>query len=854
MSSNATLLLARRSMRARIGRLIAISFAILIGVAFVVGTFVLADSFRKGFDNLLADVNQSIDLQVRSELAFGNPTSERDPVDESIAATLEEIPGVARVEGTLQRNAVIVDAEGDTVATGGAPTFGTSWDTANPNDAESLRIKGEGAPPAGPGEVAIDKATADRADFEVGDEVTVITDTGAASYRITALVGAGDSDGFFGASLAAFDPATAAEVFDAAGVYDTIDLRIDEGADPATVQAAVQEVIPAGTEVVDRETLNDEASSEIDDIVNGFRAGLSIFAFVTAFVSAFLINNVFAITIGQRLRELALLRAIGGGGGQVRKLIVSEALIMSMVATILGIGCGILVAKGMIAVFNAAGAGLPDMPTVLSPFTVVMAFIVGVGVTMAAVVIPARRASRIPPVAAMRPELGFDAINTRRLVGGTITFVAGLVMTAIGLFVRPGGTPGLIALGGGGALLLFVGAASVSATIAKPVTRFIGAPVAKVYGAPGQLAQENAGRAPRRTSATAATLMISVALVSAASVLGASISKSFRQAFETGVTGDYVITGQDGFGPLPTEVGTTLDELPEVAAATGVRVNPVQIDGESKDVGIANTETLPQLVDVGVTEGGYEGMADDGVMIQEDVADDEELAVGDTVDVLFQNGETRTLTVRGLYEHSELAGNWLMSSQVVDSVVFADQQDFFVFLKLAEGVSDLDGRNALEQALAPFPQAELNTTDQFVDDQVAQIDQLLVIITVLLGFSIAIAVLGISITLGLAVFERTREIGLMRAVGMTKRQTRKMVRWEAIIVSTFGALVGIVLGTALGVAIVLSLPDAFVDTVALQPSIIVMILVGAVVAGTIAALYPAAKASRMNVLEAIATE
>lgn len=854
MSNNATLLLARRSIRARLGRLIAIAFAIVIGVAFVVGTFVLADSFRNGFSDLLTDVNDRVDLQVRSELAFGDELGTRDPIDESLVQTVAEVPGVGRADGSLQRNAVVLDAEGNPVLTNGAPTFGISWDASDGEDLDGIEIKGPGEQPVGSGQVAIDKATADREDFAVGDTITVVTEGGVGQYEITALVGVGESDGFFGAGLVAFDPATAVEVFDTAGVVDTIDIQLADGADGATVDAAVADVLPDNIEVVDNETLNDEAESSIDEIVSAFRTGLLVFAFVTTFVSAFLINNVFAITIGQRLRELALIRAVGGSGSQVRRLIVSEAVIMSIVATIVGIGGGVLVARGLLAVFNAAGAGFPDMPTVLRPTTVVIAFIVGVGVTLAAVFVPARRASRIPPVAAMRPELGFDAINTRRLVVGTTTFVVGVMMTLIGLFLRPGGVPGLIALAGGGALLVFLGAASVSSTIARPMTRFIGAPVARVFGAPGQLAQQNAGRAPRRTAATAATLMISVALVSAAAVFASSLQSSFTSALDRGVQADLVVKGE-GFSTLPPSVAATLADVPEIAGVSGIRTTSIQVGGKSKNVGVVDGTGFPLVIDIDVTDGGYEGLDEDGVMVQADVADENDLSVGDTVDAMFQNGQERTLTVRGLYADAAFVGaNWLVSQDVLGSIVTAEQADFFVFVTLADGVDEAAGRTAIEQALVDSPQAEIQTTEQFKEDQAAQIDQLLVIITVLLGFSIAIAILGISITLGLAVFERTREIGLMRAVGMTKRQTRRMVRWEAIVVSTFGALVGIVLGTGLGVALVLALPASIVDTVAFSTSTIVAILVGAVVAGGVAALYPAAKASRMNVLDAIATE
>ena len=852
MSSNATLLLARRSIRARLGRLIAIAVAIILGVSFVVGSFVLADSLRSGFDSLFTEITANVDLEARTALAFGesSDTATRDPVPAELADEIADVPGVDYVEGTLQRNAQLVDANGAAVATGGAPTFGISWNSAD--DGTTIEMR-DGEPPTGPGEVVIDKSTADNQDFEVGDSIDIVTSSGRQTFTIVGTIGLGSTDGFAGATVAMWDPATAATVLGAEGVYDFIDIRVADGEDVATVQQRITELLPANAEVVDRQTLIDEGNSQVNEFIGPFGTGLLIFAFITAFVSAFLINNVFAITIGQRLRELALLRAVGGAAKQVRRLIVIEALIMSVIATIIGVFGGLGVARLILGIFNATGAGFPDMSLVLLPRAVVMAFIVGVGITLAAVIIPARRASRIPPVAAMRPELGFDALSTTRLVAGTVTVVVGAVLFLVGLLVRPGGTLGLVVLAGGGALLLFLGTASVSSTVAKPVTKTLGWPIQKLYKAPGQLARENAGRAPRRTSATASALMIGVALVSASAVFAASLRNTFTAVLDRGVTADWLVTSTN-FAPLPGAIEAGLRELPELSAVSGVRAAQVLIDGDEKGIGAGDPAALEELINPGLVEGSWDGLDDDGILVHVDPAGDYDLSVGSTIGLEFQNGVARDFTVRGIYEDAALAGNWLMSSATLDSIVSGEQQDFFVAVKTADGVSEDDARQAIDAALADYPQAKIETADQFRDSQAAQIDQLLVIITVLLAFAIVIAVLGISITLGLAVFERTREIGLMRAVGMTRRQTRRMVRWEAIIVSTFGALVGIVLGTLIGVVLSIAVPDTVIESVSFSPSTIIAILIGAVIAGLLAALYPSAKASRMNVLEAIATE
>jgi putative ABC transport system permease protein len=570
-------------------------------------------------------------------------------------------------------------------------------------------------------------------------------------------------------------------------------------------------------------------------------------------VSAFLINNVFAISIGQRLRELALLRAVGANGRQVRRMIYVEALVTSVVATIAGIVAGIFVARGIVSIFNAAGAGFPDVTTVLKPRTVIMAFLVGVGITMASVIVPAVRAARIPPVAALRPELGFEALSAKRLVVGAAVTIIGAVAFVVGLFGRPGGTLGLLALAGIGALLMFLGVASVSSTVARPATKLLGWPIAKVFKAPGVLARENAGRSPRRTSATAAALMIGVALVSAASVFAASLRHTFSDILERGVQADYIIT-DESFQGLPPAVAETLEQLPELSAVTPIRAAQVQIDGDRKDVGAANPEALAQLVNIDMQEGAIEDLTAGGILVHKDPAKDLDLQLGDTVSATFQNGTQEDLRVDGIYDDASLVGNWLISLETLEGATNQPPRDLFIAAKRAEGVTPEQGDAAVDAAMEQFPQAKVQSNAEFRDDQEGQIDQLLVVITVLLGFAIVIAVLGISITLALGVFERTREIGLLRAVGMNRRQTRRSVRWEAIIVALFGALVGIVLGTAIGILLSLAVPDTVVNQIVISYQTILYILIGAVIAGFLAAVYPSRKAAKMNVLDAIATE
>ena len=457
-----------------------------------------------------------------------------------------------------------------------------------------------------------------------------------------------------------------------------------------------------------------------------FGSGLLGFAFVTAFVSAFLINNVFQITIGQRLRELALMRAVGASGKQVRRLIYTEALVMALVATVLGIGGGILVARGLISVFNSAGAGFPDTGTVLLPRTVLMAFLVGVGITLLSVIVPARRAAKIPPVAAMRPELGFEALSTRRLVVGTVVTVVGAVGFIVGLFVRPGGTVGTLALAGVGALLIFLGVASVSSTVARPVTKAIGWPIAKLFKTPGVLARENAGRAPRRTSATAAALMIGVSLVSAAAVFASSLRSTFADVLESSLKADYIVT-DDSFQGLPPTVATALAAVPELSAVTAVRGAQAQVDGDVKAIGAVDPLAFEQLVDIGLQDGSFQAMADGGIMVQQDPAKDLDLAVGDEVHADVPDRRRGHAAGR-----RHLRGR-LVGRQLADLARHAGSRRC---PRRRPGTSSSSAswpRGSRRPtptppstaAMAPFPQAKVQTNAEFRKSQEGQINQLL---------------------------------------------------------------------------------------------------------------------------------
>ncbi|MFM7872240.1 MAG: FtsX-like permease family protein, partial [Actinomycetota bacterium] len=463
--------LTLRGVLARKFRILLTILAVVSGVAFVSGAFILTDSVKSAISSIFEELRGDIDLEIRSTIAFGDEaTAERDPVPVSLIDDIAAVPGVALAEANIIAAATIIDADGDPLRTSG-PAFGISW--TGPDGLDG-RILLEGRTPTGPGEVAIDQRSVERAKYELGDTVTIVGPTGKGEFTLVGLTGTKTSSGSGGASIAAFDPVTADEFLGSDGLAESIYVGVEEGVSRDNVRADIAELLPSTIEVIPGEQSAEETAGAINDIIDIFGNVLLGFAAVSLFVSAFLIFNTFAIIISQRMRELALLRAVGASAGQIRAMIIGEALVIAVIATVLGLFAGLGVASGITALFNAAGAAFPAADLSVTLRTVAVSILVGVVVTVAAAIVPALRAARIPPVAAMRPELGFSALQrTKRLAVGTTTFAVGVAMFGLGLFARPGGTAGTLGLAGLGAILLFLGIASLSTTVAAPVSRAI---------------------------------------------------------------------------------------------------------------------------------------------------------------------------------------------------------------------------------------------------------------------------------------------------------------------------------------------------------------------------------------------
>ena len=830
--------------------------AVIAGVAFVVSTFVLSDSLRATFGDLATDIEGSVDLSVRSPGDF-RQDFDRPPVPESLLETVAAVDGVAAASPRIGTdNVFVIDDDGDPAAPNGPPALGVNY-----SEIEGLRTlypSGEGRVPVGSDEFAVNVKTADRYDLVIGNDYVVSGPTEQRSFTLVGTVnfGSPDEDRAVGATLAVFDTPTAQDFLGFGDTYSEIGMRLAPGTDEATAIADLQAAVGDDFEITTAEQRIAETEDDFGQVVDIFNNVLLAFALITLFVAAFLVNNIFQIVVGQRVRELALLRAIGATGSQVTRSIVGEAALVGAFSTITGIGLGVLLALGLRAMLRATGFDLPSGPIQLQPRTLAFAIVVGMGVTLAAAIVPALKARRVPPVAAMRDgfRLSGGGLRRRLYVGGMLTAI-GAILLGLGLFGDLE-TAGLIASLAVGAVCIFVGVNMLSPVIAKPVAKGIGTPVRTAFGTSGRLAQENAARSPRRTASTAGALMIGLALVAMASVVGDSIRKFFIETLDNSVEADLFVRPEGGgFDPsagFTDEVAVRLESVTELDSVARFRfgLDAITVAGDSKNVLATDLSVVGRHIDPEVITGSLDGLGAGDILVHRDPARDLGLEVGDTLDVGFPDGETETLRVAAIYRNSGILDNWSIDLAAWDRHL-TERADGFVSLLIADGVDPTRARAAVDAIAADYPTVDVMNREEFKESTQQQLNAFLAVIFVFLFLSLVIALLGIGITLSLSVFERTRELGLLRAVGMTRRQMRRMVRWEAVIVAVFGGLLGIVLGVLFGVAAVSALPESIVSGVSIPVLQLVFFVVIAAIAGLVAAIAPAYRAGRLDILRAI---
>ena len=832
------------------------TFAVVLGVSFVSGSFVLADSLRAVFDKIAIEIAGPDWLQVRGVETIEDDPFSRPTVPQAVVDQIRSTEGVYGADGVIQGFPRISFGEELIKPLGGAPTlaFNFSEENAELSSFEAV----EGSAP-GDGEAMVDIDTAAKYGISVGDTITIRSLQPEEDFTVSGITRWGQDNGG-GAVFVLIDTPTAQRLFNYPDSYLAVTVGAMPGVDENELANKLTNQLPSGFEAVTSEVVANEFSDQFDIFITIFQNALLVFAAVALIVSAFIINNTFAIVLGQRIRELGLLRAVGATGRQIRSSVLIEALLIGVVASLVGVFAGMGIAWSIKALIAQVGdgSGLPDGPLIIATRTWIAAAIVGIGVTLLAAISPARRASRIPPIAALRDDLSlWSGNNRRRTVVGLLFGVGGLLATAFGTTSNAGASRQL-ALLASGALLLFVSISLLSTLIARPAARLLGWPMTRFARASGNLARENASRNPRRTASTASALMVGLALVGMVLVVGTSFKKTFSSALDSSLGAEFFIDteGRNSWGFSPQLV-EDIKEIDGVAIAVGFRGGPgtaqMSVAGASKDVIGTQEEGLGRVLDLSLIEGTYSGLSNGGVLVHEDPAEDLALAVGDVVSATFPVAGTKDLRVVGIFDDGSILGNWVIDMSTYETGFDpARQSDLFAAIKLEKGVEVQSIRSQLDAVAVNYPEAILQDRTEYQETIEGRIDTLLMTVNALVGFAVIIAVLGIVNTLMLSVFERTREIGLLRAVGMTRRQTRRMIRWEAVIIAVFGGVLGILVGTLLGFIAVQAMPDSFITDFGIPVGNFVIILVMCIVAGVLAAILPARRAARLNILDAVA--
>jgi putative ABC transport system permease protein len=831
-------------------------FAIVLGVATITGTYVLTDSIKSAFDSIFTTIYQGTDAVITGESAFD--VSEESGVeapsfDESLLDEVRALPEVDAAIGGVGGEAQLIDDDGDVIQFGGAPNIGFSVDPTLARF-NSLVLK-EGKWP-GPSAVAIDTSTASRKDIEPGDFIGVQAVGPSQQLEVSGLFDFSAEGNIGGATLAAFDLTTAQQLFAKEGKLDQIRAAASQGTSEPELLSSIQSILPPGTQVRSGVEQADEDASETQSFLSFLQGFLLAFGGIALFVGAFVIANSLSITIAQRTREFATLRTIGASRRQIMRAVLIEALVIGLLASAIGILVGLALAEGLFWLFEQVGFTLPNSGLLLEPRTVIVALIVGVLVTVIASLRPARRATRVPPIAAVREgaTLPPGRFARYRPVGSALLGLAGFALLAFGLFGSGLSTTQILVFMGVGAVLIFFGVAFFSSQLVRPLSHLLGGPAARLGGAPGILARDNAMRNPQRTASTASALMIGLALVTLVGMLAASIRSSFFDAVDKIWVTDYAVTAQNNYSPIPVSATDPLRQVPGTTAVVGVRSGEARfLNGDhfitAVDPGASRVFQLDWIAGSNAT---LDQLGEDGAVTDDSYASDHDLQVGSTVDVLFPDGGRRALTIKGIFDPPAGGSPFgvLTTSGSTFDAEFQNPKNVYTFVTM-EGGETPENTAALEAALTGFPNAKLQDREEFKDNQFSGVSNVLNVLYVLLALSVIVSLFGIVNTLVLTVFERTREIGMLRAVGTTRWQVRAMITLESIVTSLMGAAIGITLGIVLAALLI-----ARVDFLVLAWPIgsLVVFAIAAVIVGVLAAIFPARRAARLNVIQALQYE
>ncbi|HEX5540977.1 MAG TPA: ABC transporter permease [Micromonospora sp.] len=842
------------SLLARKLRLVLSGLAVVLGVMFVSGAFVLTDTLGRSFDAVFSDAYSTTDVGITAkpkiEVSEFEGEQIQPPFPASAVQTVRDVPGVAHADGiVLADGARVIGSNGKVIPSFGPPQLGGNW----PGEDKLVELR-EGRGPTADDEIAINATLAEAANIKVGDRVGVLTLEPKREFTLVGIWGySGGRDSLGGVQEVAFtEPVAQQLMLGETGVFNNITVRADKGVNPAELRDRIAAKLGDGYVVKTGEQLAKESSEGLKEGLSFFNKILLGFAAVALFVGIFLILNTFSIIVAQRTRELALLRAVGASRRQVIGSVLVEAVVIGLLASVFGLGAGVGVGALLAYVFGQFAGGLTLAGVGVPPIAIISAFVVGVLVTVVAATLPALRASRIPPVAAMQDVATPDRPLTKISVAGAAVSAAGGALLALGLTGKTDDNTLWTILAG--VLISFIGVALLTPLISRPVVSLLGRIFS--WSVPGKLGRLNSGRNPRRTAITAAALMVGIALVTGVTVILQSAKTSLTDLAKETIQAELIIAGVQTGPRAPSFDPAVLDQaadLPGVALVTGIYSDVALIDDkQARIIATSNVSALREIYQAKPVAGSIDRLQPGQLLLDERTAKKRDLTLGSTLTVQLSRGDARTYQLTGIYAKSDLFDGFVLPVQAAEH--FAMPQPMAGYLKLAPGTDADQVLPKVEALLADSPEVSVGNLDTFLKQQASQLDTLLKMIQVLLALAILIAALGIINTLALSVLERTRELGLLRAIGLGRAQTMRMITVEAVVISVFGALLGVAVGTGLGAAVVRALEEEGIRDLVFPWSQMGLFVVLAAVIGVVAAALPAIRAARLNVLGAIAHE